>query len=347
MPTTSIDSFFACTLIVIVVVVSMVATTRIVAPYMSSLQDLNEEEYLRKIVEHTLVSSGSPLDWGQNSSVTPDAFGLAEDASLGYELDADKVSRLNSQNSHALNYLEMYEALRLEKVAIRFTFSQIMNVSITLDSNETVGESTTYSFTVSVSRNQVPVATSLRCYVVANGYFDETSSSTSSSGEGTVEVELPNSSSGAALLIVFARAPYDDRVTAQGVYAFGHLSSDPSPNNTFLCLSPLNSTLQVDPNFSETTLETGYEFSFGYDSALTSTSDETYAVPAILDSSPKVLVVTGWNGSVFFVEWVAYPQVPLEMGADFSNTECFSFSYVVTIDRAFYRLNVQCGGPSL
>jgi hypothetical protein len=347
MPTTSIDSFFACTLIVIVVVVSMVATTQVVTPYMTSLQDLNEEDYLRKIVEHTLVSSGSPANWGQNSTVTPEAFGLAEDASLGYELDADKVSRLNTQNSHALNYLEMYNALRLEKVALNFAFSQIMNVSITLNSNETVGESTTYSFTVSVSRDQAPVATSLQCYVVANGYLDETSSSTSSSGKGTVEVELPNSCSGVALLIVFARAPYDNRVTAQGVYSFGHLSSDHSPNNTFVCLSPLNGTLQVDPNFSETSLETGYLFSFGYDATLTSTSEETYAVPEILDSSPKVLVVTGWNGTSFFVEWVAYPQVPLELGADFSNAECFSFSYVVTVDRVFYRLNVRCGGPSL
>jgi hypothetical protein len=347
MPATSIDSFFACTLIVIVVVVSMAATTKIVTPYMNSLQDLNEEEYLRKIVEHTIVSSGSPVNWGQNQSVTPEAFGLAEDGSLGYELDVDKVSRLNSQNTYALNYLEMYEALRLEKVALRFAFSQIMNVSITLNSNETVGESTTYSFSISVSRDQAPVATSLQCYVVANDFVNDTSSSTSSSGEGAVEVEIPNSSNGTALLIVFARASYDDRATAQGVYAFGHLSSDPSPNNTFLNLSPLNNTLQVDPNFSETSLETGYAFSYGYESTLTSTSNETYAIPSFLDSSPKVLAVTGWNGSTFFVEWVAYPQVPLEMGADFENTECFSFSYLITIDRVFYRLNVRCGGPSL
>lgn len=347
MPATSIDSFFACVLLVIVVIMSMVATTMILTPYIGSLHDLNEEEYLRKIVEHTIVSSGSPVDWGRNQSVTPEAFGLAKDSSLGYELDVDKVSRLNNQSTYALNYLEMYNALRLEKVALRFAFSQIINVSITLDSNVTVEDSTIYSFNVSVSKDQAPVATSLQCYVVANDYVNDTSSSTSSSGEGVVEVEIPNSSNGTALLIVFARASYDDRVTAHGVYAFGHLSSDPSPNNTFVSLSPLNNTLQVDPNFSDVSLEWGYAFSFGYESALTSTSNETYAVPRFLDSSPKVLAVTGWNGSAFFVEWVTYPQVPLEMGANFGNTECFSFSYLVTIDWVFYRLNVQCGGPSL
>ena len=347
MPTISIDTFFACTLIVTVVVVSMAATTRIVVPYLSNLQDVNEEEYLRKIVEHIIVNPGTPIGWGQNQSVTPEAFGLAKDGSFTYELDVDKVSRLNSQNAYALSYLEILDALRLEKVALRIALSQIMDVSITLHSNATVGDSITYSFNVSVSRDEAPVATSLHCYVVANGFLNDTYSSTSSTGEGIVDVEIPNASNGTALLIVYARAPYDARVTAQGIYAFGHLSPEPSPNNTFLELSPLNSTLYVDPQFAGVSLETGCEFSYGYQSNLTSTSNVTYAIPEILDSSPKVLVVTGWNSSTFFMEWVAYPQVPLEIGADFANAECFSFNYMVTIDRVFYRLNVRCGGPSL
>jgi hypothetical protein len=346
LPAISIDTFFACTLIVAVVVVSMVATTMIVMPYMNSLHDLNEEEYLQKIVDHMIVNSGSPADWGQNQTATPEAFGLAEDGSFSYALDRDKVSRLNSQNTYALTYLQILQALRLEKVALRITFSQIMDVSVTLNSNETVGDSTIYSFNVSVSRDEAPVAASLQCYIVANDFLNDTVSSTSGSGETVVDMEIPNASNGTALLLVFARASYDDRVTAQGVYAFGHLSSEPSPNSTFLSLSPLNSTLQVDPNVSEVSLETAYQFSYGYDSTLTSTSNETYAIPEFLDSSPKVLAVTGWNGSVFFIEWVVYPQVPLELGADFENTECFAFSYLVTIDRTFYRLNVRCGGPS-
>ncbi len=346
MPAISIDTFFACTLIVGVVVVSMVATTMIVTPYLSSLHNLNEGEYLQKIVDHLIVNSGSPTDWGQNQTATLEAFGLAEEGSFSYALDRDKVSRLNSQNSYALNYLQILQALRLEKVAFRIAFSQILDVSVTLNSNETVGDSTTYSFNVSVSRDGSPVAASLHCYVVANNFLNDTVSSTSSIGEGVVDVEIPNTSNGTALLLVFARAPYDDRVTAQGAYAFGHLSVEPSPNSTFLNLSPINGTLQVDPTASEVSLETAYQFSYGYEDTLTSTPNETYALPEFLDSSPKVLAVTGWNGSSFFIEWTAYPQVPLELGADFENTECFSFNYMVTIDRVFYRLNVQCGGPS-
>jgi hypothetical protein len=346
MPAVSIDTFFACSLIVAVVVVSMVATTMIVTPYLSSLHDLNEEEYLQKIVDHIIVNSGSPTSWGQNQTATPEAFGLAEDGSFGYELDRDKVSRINSQNAYALNYLQILQALRLKKVALRIAFSQILDVSVNLNSNETVGDSTTYFFNVSVSRDGAPVAANLHCYIVANGFFNDTISGTSSSGKAVVDVEIPNSSNGTALLLVFARTSYDDRVTSQGVYAFGHLSSEPSPNNTFLSLSPLNGTLQVDPTVSEVSLETAYQFSYSYDSTLASTSNETYAIPMFLDSSPKVLAVTGWNGSAFFVEYVAYPQVPLELGADFENNECFSFNYMVTIDQVFYRLNVKCGGPS-
>lgn len=347
MPANSIDTFFACILIVAVMVIAMAATTQLATPYINNMQDLNEEDYLLKIAEHSIVNSGSPENWGQNVSAAPDTFGLATENSFSYELEVDKVTRLNSQNVYSISYLEMLEALKLEKVALRFVFSQIMDIDITLDSNSTVDDSMLYSFNVSVSRNQAPAVTDLQCYVVANNYLNSTNSITSSNGEGVVEVTIPNSSNGTALLIVFARSPYDSRITAQAVYAFGHLSSDPQENNTFLNLSPLNSTLQVDPNGSEVSLETAYAFSYGYESELTSTSNETYTISDFLDSSPQVLVVSGWNGSDFFVEWTTYPQVPLEMGANFEDAECFSFNFIVTIDDVFYQLNVQCGGPSL
>ena len=161
-------------------------------------------------------------------------------------------------------------------------------------------------------------------------------------------MEIPNSSAGTALLVVFARASYDSRVTAQGTYSFGHLSFEPSPNNTFLNLSPLNCTLQVDPNSSEVSLDSAYAFSYSYETSLSSISNETYIIPEFLDSSPQVLAVTGWNGSDYLIEWTTYPQVPLEIGANFDDaTECYSFNYIVTIDSVLYRLNIKCGGPSL
>jgi hypothetical protein len=346
MPATSIDTFFACSLIIAVVVLSMATTAKILTPYMNSLQDLNEEEYLRKIVEYTIVNSGNPANWGENQIVTPETFGLAKDGSLTpYELDVDKICRLNSQNVYALTYLDILEALQLEKVALRIAVSQLMNISVALTSNVTLGDSTRYSFEVYVSRDETPIAVTLHCYVIASNFLNDTYSSTSSGGEGFVDVEIPNSSNGTALLVVFARAPYDARITAYGVYSFGHLSSQPSPNNTFLESSPLNYTLHVNPKYSNVSMETGYALSYNYESNLTP-SNATYTIPKFLDSSPIVLVVTGLNSSTFFIEWTYYPQVPLEIGANFENAECFSFSYIVTINSAFYKLNVQCGGPS-
>jgi hypothetical protein len=347
MPANSIDTFFASILIIMVVIMSMVLTTNLVSPHLKALEDVNEEEYLRKIVEHALINTGNPTDWGKNQTLTPESFGLAKDNSVIYELDLDKVSRLNNQSIFAVSYPEMLQALRLKNVALQFDFSQMIEVTIDLESNVTGAVSSTYGFNISVSQNQAPKATNLQCYLVANNYFNQTNSSTSSNGQGIVEFEVPNDSNGTALLVVFARSPDDNRLTSHGMYCFGHLSSEPPENNYFLSLSPLNQTMQVDPKVSGVSLESVYGLSYGYETELTATSNETYTILNFLGSSPQVLIVTGWNSSDFFIEYTTYPQIPLQIGPTFEGAECFSFSYVVTINQVFYRVNVKGGGPSL
>lgn len=330
-----------------VVIMSMVLTTNLVSPHLKALEDVNEEEYLRKIVEHTLVNTGNPTDWGKNQTINPESFGLAKANSVIYELDADKVSRLNNQSVYALTYLEMLQSLRLKNVALQFDFSQIIEVSIVLDSNVTGVDSTTYGFNISVNQKQTPKAANLQCYLIANNYFNQATFSTSSKGRGTIEFEVPNDSNGTALLIVFARSPDDERLTSQGVYYFGHLSAEPTESNSFLRLSPLNHTLQVDPQGNEVLLESAYGLSYSYEDELTETSNETYTIPNFLGSSPQVLIVTGWNSSDYFIEYTTFPQVPLQIGPTFEGSECYSFSYVVTINKVFYQLNVKSGGPSI
>jgi len=330
-----------------VVIMSMVLTTNLVSPHLKALEDVNEEEYLRKIVEHTLVNTGNPSDWGRNQSINPESFGLAKDNSVIFELDADKVSRLNNQSVYALSYLEMLQSLRLKNVALQFDFSQMIEVSIVLDSNVTGVDSTTYGFNISVNQKKMPKATNLQCYLVAHNYFNQTNSSTSNKGQGTIEFEVPNDSNGTALLIVFVRSPDDDRLTSQGVYCFGHLSAEPAENNSFLSLSPLNHSLQVDPQVTEVSMESAYSLSYSYENELTETSNKTYTIPNFLGSSPQVLIVTGWNSSDYFIEYTTYPQVPLQIGPTFEGAEGFSFSYVVTINKVFYQLNIKSGGPSI
>jgi len=346
-PTISIDTFFACTLMIAVVIGATVLSSEILGAHIAEYQGLNEDNYLRALSEHILLNDGVPANWGSNGSIIPDAFGLAKNGSPSpTELDIDKISRLNGQNAFALTYGNLLNAARLKNIALGVSVTQLLAISVTLYSSNTLGDSTAYVFEVSVSQNSAPVAASLNCYVVAKNFLSNMSNGTSLGGVGYVTVEIPNASNGTASLIVFARATYDSRITAYGVYLFEHLSTEQLPTNSFLRLSPLDYNLSVNPNYSGIVLENAYAFSYEYESSLTVSSNSNYAIPSFLDKSPIVLVVTGVNASTFYVEWTTYPQIPLDAGANFSNVECHTFSYVVNVGGALYGLKLSFGGLS-
>jgi hypothetical protein len=182
--------------------------------------------------------------------------------------------------------------------------------------------------------------------MMARDFLSEGIDNTSNNGTGYISVELPNTSKGTASLIVFARDNYDSRITAYDVYSFGHLSPEPLPTGAFFNMSPLNYTLTTSPNSTNATRETAYALSYRYKSNLTSVSNETYAIPKALDDSPILLAISGSNGSDHFVEWTSYPQIPLETGPSFQNSECHAFRYIVTIKNTLYRLTLRFGGIS-
>ena len=343
MPATSIDMFFACTLVVSVALIATAFLAGTMQTQINSMQDLNKQDYLQTIADHIVSSYGTPVDWGSTSGV-PANFGLSASNSAGlFELDVDKISRLSSQNEYSLSYFEVSRAARLNNIAFGVSLSQMMSIDVELSGTSTLGDVTTYTFTFSVRQDSGPLIADLHCYVFARDFIGSVSNVTSSSGVCSISVEIPNSSSGPAMLVVFARASFDDRMTAFDVYPFAHLSTEPSPNRTFLRLSPLNYSLTINPNFLEATVENGFAFSYAYQLNLTSTSSTTYAIPRILDKSPVVLVVQGVNGTSPFVEWVSYPQLPLDVGADFKNSEENVFVYPVTINGALYKLTLRFG----
>jgi hypothetical protein len=345
LPSISIDTFFACSLMVSVVLISTALCAGTLNANMSGLQDLNEDRYLRAISEYLVSSCGVPADWGSNMTSVPETFGLAKEDSLRpNELDIDKVSRLNGENIFAIKYLDILAAAQLKDVALGISISQLLNISVSLILNSTSGNLTTYTFKVFVSQDGAPVAASVHYYLVAEGFLSDNYSSTATDGLGNVDVEIPKASNGTASLVVFARALQDPRMTAFDVYSFGHLSAGPPPNNTFLKLSPLDYTLFLGPNYSGLVLENCYAFSYGYESNLTSNSNTTYAIPTIVDNGPTVLVVSGLNDSTFFIESTTYPEIPLETGSTFQNSECHAFSYIVTIKETLYKLTIRFGG---
>jgi hypothetical protein len=342
-PAISIDTFFACSLIVSVALLATASLAGTMQDRITAMQDLNKEDYLRNIAEHLVTSYGTPVDWGAVGAV-PSSFGLADsEFSYLYALDIDKISRLNSQNSYGLSYVQASGASRLTNIALGISVSQMLSITATLSANSSMGDETAYTFKISVSQASGPTSAALQCYVVANDFVSDVSNTTSSVGVGYVTVQIPNTSNGPALLVVFARATFDDRITAYEAYSFAHLSQEPSPNHTFLGLSPLNYTLSVEEKFPDVTVEHGYAFSYAYQSNLTSTSTTTYAIPEFMDKSPTVLVISGVNDTTPFVEWTAYPSVPLDFGSDFANSEKNVFSYTVLIKETLYKLTISFG----
>src|SRR3989304_515306 len=331
MPAVSIDTFFACSLIVSVALLATASLAGTMQTRINTLQDLNKDDYLRNIAELIVTSDGAPVDWGSTSAV-PDSFGLSDsDSPHLYALDIDKISRLNKQNDHALSYIQVSKAARLNNIALGISISQMLSVSVRLSANNTSGDSTTYTFKISVNQASGPTSAGLQCYVVAKDFWSTVSNTTSSAGVGYITVQIPNSSIGPALLIVFARASFDDRITSYEAYSFAHLSQEPSPNHAFLGLSPLNYTLNLETKFPDITVENGYAFSYAYQSNLTSTSPTTYAIPELVDKSPTVLVISGLNGTTSFVEWVSYPDIPVDFGANFEGSEKNVFVYTVLV----------------
>jgi hypothetical protein len=309
----------------------------------TAMQDLNKADYLRNIAEHLVTSQGTPVDWGASGAV-PSSFGLADsDSPYLYALDIDKISRLNSQNSYSLSYAQASIASRLNDIALGISVSQMISITVTLSGNSTIGDETAYTFQISVSQASGPISAALQCYVVTKDSVSTTSNTTSSAGIGYATIQLPNTSNGPALLVVLARAAFDERVTAYEVYSFAHLAQDPSPNHTFLSLSPLNYTLSAGENYPDVTIEHGYAFSYDYQSNLTSVSAAAYAIPEFMGKSPTILVVSGLNDTTPFVEWTAYPNIPLNFGSDFENSEQNVFVYTVIIKGALYKLTLSFG----
>ncbi|MGB9960215.1 MAG: hypothetical protein ACPLKQ_06825 [Candidatus Bathyarchaeales archaeon] len=352
MPAISIDTFFACSLMVLLVLSAMAATTKIIYPSINGAFDAEAAERFREIAEYMLLSPGWPSNWGQDKTV-PETFGLAEAcAENAYTLDLDKVSRLNSENLYALTYAQIFASLGIQDVSFRLEIKPVFDVCINLTEALENTDQTTYKFKVLTEKNGAAVSAALRYYVVAENFL-ETSPIYDSDGEVHLNVTVPNAVNGPALLVVFAKSSSNPKITSFGVYHFAHNSLEPAQKGTFLRLSPLNYSLTAVLARPEIVLSKAYSLTFNYSSTLTQTASgnhsATFSIPKFLDSSPTVLVVTGWNSTEFFAEWATYPQIPLQTGASFAESQSlsnvFAYTYLVTIGSSVYQYTVWFGGP--
>lgn len=354
MPATLVDTFLACSIVVLAVLLAMAGTSEILHPYLNRLAGGNKVERYQQLSKHMLLSPGTPKDWGSQPQTVPTAFGLARvDTSCLYELDIDKVTRLNSANAYALSYAQIFEALRTRNVVMKIEVETLFEIAINLTSSLNLGNETSYVFQVHARKSGLPVLATLHCYVAIGNYFQNFSSSTSTNGYSFITVTIPNSMNGTALFIAFARAEANHRAASFGVYPFSHnCSFSPQPNGTFLRLNPLNYTLNVSSPPATVQISRTHVFSFNYDFNLTLINEGNqsleYEIPRLLDYSPLILVVTGFNYSSCFAEWVSYPQLPIVLGMDFGRLDTMSdgtcFVYTVAINSALYKFKVTMGG---
>jgi hypothetical protein len=344
LPSTSIDTFFACTIIVAIALIATAFLTTTMQTSINGTQDINKDSYLQAIADHIVTSPGAPVNWGESGGV-PEDFGLAAASSTNpYELDLDKVTRLNGLNNYSLSYFNLANSAQLSNIALGITVSQIMTINIEQTSSITAGDYVSNTFTVLTSINSEPTSASLSCYVEANNYLTTVAGNTSGIGVGSLTVQIPTGSAGNALLVVFARASFDDRVTSYAIYNFADSAQESAPSNDVLTLTPLDFMLSYTTNATDLTFQDSCVFSFAYQQNLTPLSGTNqYVIPSLADTSPLVIVVSGYSDGTYFQEWTSYPQVPLTAGSSFQNSEQNVFSYIVTINGVLYKVDVSFG----
>ncbi|MBS7632305.1 hypothetical protein KEJ15_01610 [Candidatus Bathyarchaeota archaeon] len=349
MPATSIDTFFACSLMVLLTVVAMASTSKVIYSYMGSRQELSEVERLYALSKRLLLDCGNPANWGKHGEEVPEKFGLAESSvEAAYALDIDKVSRLNDRNHFEITYAQAYSALGIPDLSFKMEIQPVFGVTVNLTAKYEEANETTYTFKILTERGGASVSAELKCYAVSENRLQQ-SDVHASSGQVYVNISIPNSDAGPALLVAFARSPHDSCIASFSAYPFQHGSAEPKTNGTYAKLSPLNHSLTVSVNHPLTNVSRAYALTFNHVSTLAQTTasnqSATYPIPSLTEPSPILLVAAGYNSTDFFTEWTAYPQIPIQFGvspAGRSNT--FTCHYIVRINAVIYRCTIWIGG---
>jgi len=342
LPSNSFDTFFACTIIVAAALIATAFLSSTLQARITSTQDINKDIYLNAIADHLVTNPGTPVNWGISTSV-PQDFGLAQSqSSIPYELDMDKVSRLNSQNSAFLTYVDLANATKLTNIALGIRVEQILSISINQIENHTVGSDVWFTFQVTASINSKQADANLHFYVVANNYLSN-STAVTSNGYAEIIVQVPAASINHALMVLFARDSLDERITSYAIYNFATATQQSTPNNMAVTLSVNNYVLTCSLKSPSVTVQNGYVLSYAFKSNLTSLSATQFTVPKIIEKSPLIILAYGVDSGTYFQEWTAYPQIPLNAGSSFEWSEQNIFSYLVTIKGVLYRLNIGLG----
>jgi hypothetical protein len=341
-PSTAFDTFFACTLIVMAVLIATAFLGVTLQARIAGTDDINKDSYLKALADHIVTYPGSPINWGKENTV-PSDFGLALSELTGaYQLDIDKISRLNSQNTNTFSYVELLYSAKLNNMSLGISATQVMDLHVEQLDSEILAGVTYSDLSLSTSINSKPISADLRYYVVSENFFYNDSSIIPSSGNGILTVHVPTHIADVAYVVLFARSTFEERITSYAVYSFADGVQESVPKSIGLSLSPQSYRL----NFTQASLvsvQNVFALTYGYSSNITSFQGSSCAIPRMVDNSPIVLVACGQNSTQYLEEWTAYPQVPLTAGSTFANSERNIFGYLVTVEGVLYRVEISLG----
>lgn len=345
---TALDTLLACSIMVIVTLAAMSGTATTIQPYQLDSSKPYEAKFKAELAEQILLDSGQPSNWGIETDRQVIRFGLAlENSHLPYELDMEKIARLDENNNHHLDLKTITSSLAPESRILGISLKPLFEIDASLISQTLNGEEKEYTFHVDVMKSGLPVSASLRSYTVLNDYLI-ISEAYNISNSIDFSVRLPNSLNGTALLIIFARA--EPNVTSFTVLTFKHnMMNEPQRKGTFLKMSLENHVLNVESFDSSIGVDRVRIFTLNYFFNLTriSNREETeFNVPNISNSGPMILVASGSNGSLQFNEWTSQPLLPLNFGLSSSesgSTNTMSYRFIVSIDSTLYECHITLG----
>ena len=341
MPTASIDFTLATFTMIFLVMGAISGINMVAEPYIKPVA--HDQERYGQLGRYMLLSQGNPADW--ESGGIPTGLGFSSEGGA-YELDIDKVTRLNPSNAYAINYSSLWQALGVDDVSFRIEVETLFDLALNLTSSQGQGNATVYTFSALTASSGYPVQAQLSYYVALRNSTYSATGSTDRMGLGSIQFTLPDSQNGTALLVSMAKM--SGSIVSYDVLPFAHNSGEPKASGTYAILNPLNHVLDVDLQQGATAwnaavLTKNYAFNLTSNGA-------NYTIPHLLDASPMIIVLTGANSSDCWAEWVAYPQVPLEIGAnmsdDYAVSDVVAVTYVVGIEGASYRLTFKFRSPA-
>jgi hypothetical protein len=326
---------------IVVALGAVFGVSMVVTPYLDG--DAHSFERYQQIGRYILMSRGDPAGWG--SGGTPTELGLAAGGDP-YKLDIDKVTRLNPTHFQSLDYSTLWQALGVDDVSFRISIKPLFNITLTLASSQVQGSDTIYNFSATTVRAGYPLPCRVNYYVAVGNSTYSSSGSTAIDGSGTIQIILPNSRNGTAILIGIAHA--EDSIKSFDALPFAHNISQPSQTGVFTTLNPINYTLGVSLTGGGSAWNAAV-FSYAYFFNLTASGSD-FLIPRLLDGGPMVVTLTGVNGSDRWAEWVSYPQIPLDVGGDMDDdyvvSDVILVEYIVEIEGGLYRCEMKFRSPA-